>query len=458
MDLSIEIHSDRRWSYANAGTRRPLVKRIILSQAGALPDRDIKIVPRVTLDFPLPEPVAEVWASATPRTLERNGDHIGETIEWERIDLRLNYPLLGRLQEKVRGVIRVEIVDVEDGDRVLAAAVQELELLAPNEFRQEVDYMDVIAAFVLPTDPFVLEIMLKTRELLLERTGDSSTQGYQGGPIRARSIANAVYDAMSSMGYDYSNPQGYFEAGAQRVRTPSQIKQENCATCLDSAALMAACFAQAGLEPVVFMIKGHAYSGYFTGRELVQDGPAGDEAVSHWLRALRRNRITQLLRSRHFGDIQHLLREGHIQPVETTTTTRGIAQSFVEACEMYEPDDPRLEAIVIVQLAWQDGITPPVALNNPVSTNLEPWGLREIPADPEIIEELVLDDPTMSEEEKAIPPRVRQWMASLLDLGSRNPRPSAHTQAPHQAAVVHGAAHQLGSWRRNARSIRDMVD
>jgi hypothetical protein len=377
--------------------------------------------------------VAGFGAAPTPRVLESRGSHIGETIEWERIDLRLNYPLLGRLQEKVRGVVRVEIVDVEDGDTVLATAVQELELLAPNEFRFEPEYWDPIAAFVFPTDPYVLEIMKKTRQLLLERTGDSSTEGYQSGPMRVRQIANAVYDAMSSMGYDYSNPQGYFDPQAQRVRTPTQIKQENCATCLDSAVLMAACFAQAGLEPVVFLVTGHAFAGYFTGIPIEGLKVSSQQSVDHWMNYLGQNRFSQLLRGRDYQEVRRLLGDRHIQPVETTTTTQGSTKSFVEACNRQNgfsvdadprtgTDDSTLNAIVVVRLAWAAGITPPVALTSSLPTNIEPWSFREIADTPiEMAEPLDLDDPTMSEEEKAIPPRVRQWMASLLDLGSRNP-------------------------------------
>jgi hypothetical protein len=431
MQLEIEIHSDRRWSYANAGTKRPLVKMIILKQDGTLPDRDIKIVPRVSLDFSLPEPAAEVWTAPLPRTIERNGSHIGETIEWEKIDLKMNYPLLGRIQQKVKGVIRVEIVDVDNGN-VLATATQDLDLLAPNEFRFELDYWDPIAAFVFPTDPFVLEIMQKARQILHERTGDSSTEGYQSTPARVQEIANAIYDAMCLMGYDYSNPQGYFESGAQRVRTPSQIKQENCATCLDSAVLMASCISQAGLEPVVFIITGHAFVGYFTGRPIAEMKiEHTEDRVNYWLGLLRQNRITQLTRSQ-LGVIRNLLINQHIQPVETTTTTRGLHSSFDEACQRQNnfsvnvdpitgTDDSELQAIVIVQLAWQSGMTPPVALNDKALPQLPGWKLREIPEVVKMPDDVVLVDPALSPQERAIPPRIRQWMSSLLDLSSRNP-------------------------------------
>jgi hypothetical protein len=433
MNFSIEIHSDRRWSYALAGTRRPLVKRIVLSTDGSIPPRDFKVIARVSLEFPTPESPAEVWTGGVPRVLPRSGPQLGEPIEWDRIQLKLNNALLGRLQEKVRGVIRVDIVDVEN-DEVIVTATQDLELLAPNEFRQELDYMDLIAAFVLPTDPFVSEILRKARQILHDRTGDSSTEGYQSGEKRVHEIAHAVYDAMSQVGFDYSNPQGYFEAGAQRVRTPSQIKEENCATCLDSAVLMAACFAQAGLEPVIFLITGHAFAGYFTAKPVDIGGSVlgGDSAVNYWLKTFKANRRTQLLRSRDLGLIQELLQNRIIQPVETTTTTRGLCRSFSEACQrqnnfsvipdpLQGTDDSTLNSIVVVQLAWQDGITPPVAFNRAAETTFESWDLRQIPDGSIENEILELDEATLSDAEKAIPPRVRQWMASLLDLSSKNP-------------------------------------
>ena len=443
MNLQLEIFSDRRWSYANAGSRRPLIKEIHLHCAGSLPDHDIKIVPRVTFDFPLPDAVAEQWVASNPRIIESRGENVGSTISWDRIDLRLNYPLLGRLLEKVLGEVLVEIVDVET-DEVLVSARQSLELLAPNEFRRELDYFEVIAAFVMPSDPFVSEILRTTRVLLEERTGSSSTEGYQsdgflnsfepswvGEDQRSYKIAEAIYEAMSAFGYDYSNPQGYFDSYAQRVRTPSQIKSENCATCLDSAVLMAACFAQGGLEPVVFIIKGHAFAGYFTGRPVALPDRilVGEEAIQFWLSNLKRERKAQLLPSRDHALIQELLREGHIQPVETTTTTRSLSQDFRAASQTHDDlsvvGDSALESIVVIHLAREEGITPPpmIGESGTAANALEPvFEFAPIPdIDLEGMIDLELDEATLNAEERAIPPRVRQWMASLLDLGSRNP-------------------------------------
>ena len=458
MELTIEIFGDHRWSFAYAGTRRPIIKGIEVHQSGDLISDDIEIFPRITFNFPLPEPLCTPW-EGNKRIIESKGQRIGDSIKWERINLDLNYPLLGRLQEKVQGQIVVEIVNAQSGE-VLATKRKNYELLAPNQWQFEPSFHEVLSAFVIPSDSFVAEILKKTRQLLQQRTGDSSTQGYQSEQFhspnspspfsehsRAYNIAKAIYDAMSSMGYSYSNPQGNFDDDSQRVRTPSQIKAESCATCLDSAVLMAACFAQAGLEPVLFLIKGHAFAGYFTGRALTNAAGqfmtntngqpvVGDRAVDYW-----KKKTGPIVRINDYGLIQNLLLHNHIQAVETTTTTTGSARSFEEACQSQnnfsikpvvypngvEVNDSTLESIVVVSKAWSEGITPPVSLAE-VPLHIGTWADNTHFGQPsstdsngQIDAEIEFEDAVISDEEKAIPPRIRQWMASLLDLGARNP-------------------------------------
>jgi hypothetical protein len=461
MKLSLEILSDHRWSFAYAGTRRPIVKEITLHQNGDLPDQDIEVFPRVTLNFPLPEELSPPW-EGSKRVIEAKGQRIGDSITWGRIDLALNYPLLGRLQEKVQGQIIVEIVNAISGE-VLEVEKRSYELLAPNQWQFEDSFHEVLSAFVIPSDQYVSKILRDARQLLEARTGDSSTQGYQAESAilpsnqtpfaehsRAYKIAEAIYDAMSQQGYSYSNPQGNFDDNSQRVRTPSQIEAEDCATCLDSAVLMAACFAQAGLEPVLFLIHGHAFAGYFTGRAVTNSSGqiipdqnhnpvAGDRAISYWKGILG----SILRRNSDYGEIQRLLLNNHIQAVETTTTTRGSAIPFHEACLSQNnfsvkptahingriSDDSTLESIVLVSNAWSEGITPPVSLAD-VPLHLGNQILNEQPGAssnsehtdlPSDIDDTELSEIAITAEERAIPPRIRQWMASLLDLGARNP-------------------------------------
>jgi hypothetical protein len=461
MKLSLEIISDHRWSFAYAGTRRQVINKITLHQNGDLPDQDIEVFPRVTLNFPLPEELAPVW-EGSKRIIEAKGQRIGDSITWERIDLSLNYPLLGRLQEKVQGQIIIEIVDAISG-QVLEVEKRSYELLAPNQWQFEESFHEVLSAFVIPNDQYVSKILKDARDLLEKRTGDSSTQGYQAeSPYlpgtqtpfseysRAYKIAEAIYDAMAKQGYSYSNPQGNFDDDSQRVRTPSQIDTEDCATCLDSAVLMAACFAQAGLEPVLFLIRGHAFAGYFTGRAVTNSSGQiildqnhnpviGDRAISYWKGTLG----SIVRRNSNYAEIQRLLLNNHIQPVETTTTTRGSAIPFHEACLSQNnfsvkptahangrvSDDSTLESIILVSNAWKEGITPPVSLadvplhigNHLLNQQPDISSLSEDTDSFRDLDNLELSDVQISLEERAIPPRIRQWMASLLDLSARNP-------------------------------------
>ena len=124
----------------------------------------------------------------------------------------------------------------------------------------------MLAAFVNPRSEAVRSILGRARELLLERTGESSTEGYQSGSGRVREIAEAVYDAVCECGIDYSNPPAGFENRMLRIRTPDEVVKDKAGTCLDTTVLLASCSAEAGLEPVIFLVPGHAFAGYYSGK------------------------------------------------------------------------------------------------------------------------------------------------------------------------------------------------
>jgi len=428
LNFEIEIQSNPIWSYSYAGTRRPVVRMVSL-KIGTEPNEDIEVFPRVSLDFPLPELISPVWVGNS-RKIEARGEYKVDKIEWEKINLALNYPLLGRIQDKVQGNICVEIVNARSGE-VLIRSEKPLVFLSAQEWLSENSYHEVLAAFVLPTDLFVKKILVQARAILEKTTGDSSTQGYQSETeesglaietnSRAYKITEAIYQAMSLQKYSYSDPPGGFSVG-QRIRTPSQIEQEKCGTCLDTAVLMAACLAQAGLKPVLFLTKGHAFAGYLTGK-----GPY--DKCDDNLHFIANKAGPILRRDSDYQLIQICLQEKWIIPIETTTTTTGSLRSFIEACQTQNgftiDNDVDLESIVFVNNAWKSGITPPVSLAEaPEFKEIMRASINEEENDVAIDDDadsIELTDPTLSDAERRIPPRVRQWMASLLDLGSRNP-------------------------------------
>ena len=437
--LSVEFLSSPVWTYAYAGTRRPIIQQIRILTDGSLPDADFEVFPRVRFHFPLTEEVADEWCGL-PRTIESRGKHVGEPIVFERVTPTIKNSIIGRLREHVDGHITVEVVDARSKE-VLATSSRPLRILAANQFLWEPGYLDTYAAFVIPADPFVAEILKRTREILKQRTGDSSTQGYQSErpdaqpeESRARKIVKAIYDAVCSFDLAYSDPPASLVGLGQRIRTPSQIKTEGCATCLDSSVLLAACIAEVGLEPVLFVVEGHAFVGYLTGGFIGEAdgiplfGQRVVDGILHQVQATAHGAV--LLRDRHAGLISELLNGRLVQPIETTTVTSGPRRSFEEACLSQNnfslQDDSTLEGIVFVKLAWAMGITPPVSLAD------GPGVARDIPATQgpasggptqQGVEVVGLDAiaEDLDGRDRNTPPRVRQWKASLLDLSARNP-------------------------------------
>lgn len=440
MELEVGIATAPSWSYAYAGTRRSLVYSIEATATGrSFVEREV--IPRVTLRFPVP--VASVWeGQPRPITGEFRADGTGNSVTWNRVNLDVDYAVLGAINEHMLGTVLVEILDAETRETI-ASESRSLTLLPANAWMFDANRAETLAAFVLPSDPYVAEILTKTRAVLERDTGSASTEGYQSEvpasmdprPLEERSrayqIAKAIYRVLSDEPYAYSDPPGNFLEGIQRVRTPSQIKSEGAATCLDSTMLMASCFAQAGLEPVLFLVQGHAFAGYLTGEHL-SPKHFGETAV----RVVKAKMGASLTRENDSPLVRDLLEGGHIQPVETTTTGRGAPEEFHEACQeqnvFTREGLPCLEAIVCVANAWREGITPPPSIS------LEKVPLRGFPHTPGQHNDLddeeesadwtinfgtdtPEEDVELTEEDRARPPRVRQWMASLLDLSRKNP-------------------------------------
>lgn len=442
MDLEISVTGASQWSYAYAGTRRPVVGLIDLKVSGQLPEVDTEIHPRVTLQFPIP--VAEVWEGQSRIVSSKFRVDKDETkFQWSRINLAINYPVLAMLQEHVPGYVLVEIVNSEDGT-VLSSYSRNLTFLAANSFQFEAEYFDTLASFVLPSDPYVAEILQKAQAVLERETGSPSLEGYQSEvPVehdprpledrsRAYKIASAIYQVMATEPYAYSNPPGNFYGNTQRVRTPSQVKVDNSGTCLDTTVLMAACLAQAGLEPVLFLIEGHAFAGYLTGEHLDARW-FGEDAVQIVKQTVKKEAGASINLADNNDLVTQMLLNNWVQPVETTTTGRGSDIPFHVACQQQNGftirDRSSLESIVFVSNAWAEGITPPVSLADvPLRGFVHVPGVQseldeDFPVDNDFSfgQEITLNDAEMSAEERARPPRVRQWMSSLLDLSGRNP-------------------------------------
>lgn len=157
----------------------------------------------------------------------------------------------------------VEVVAGEASRRT----TETVRLLAYNQWVAEPNRtalsLELLSAFVLPNHPAVSELLADAREDLRRTTGSPSTQGYQAGPERADEIAGAIYRAAQFRRIAYSDPPASWGAG-QKVRTPDQVlARRGVGTCLDTTVLLAAALEHAGLHPLLWVVEGHAFVGYW---------------------------------------------------------------------------------------------------------------------------------------------------------------------------------------------------
>lgn len=244
----IAVTVDKSISYAFQQNAIPLIKDLLIRNNGVM-RRDL--VFRIST-----EPAFSLPAEVRLQALDAAGRfRIGPP----NISLTLSPSYLAELTERVNGLLKLEMVE----DSVVVQSHSEpISLLTRNEWCGLVALPEILAAFVLPNDPAVMEILRRAADLLKESTGRASLNGYQDkNRNRAWEQIAAIYRAVAELRIHYINPPASFENTGQKVRFPSDIKAQQFGTCLDLALLFAACLEQAGLRPFIFLHEGHAYSG-----------------------------------------------------------------------------------------------------------------------------------------------------------------------------------------------------
>ncbi|QDU86621.1 ATP-dependent RecD-like DNA helicase [Planctomycetes bacterium Pla163] len=161
--------------------------------------------------------------------------------------------------------------------RRLATATADLDLCPPGEWPGLAVHPEYLAAFVLPNEPAVQDLLRGAADLLGEWTQNPALDGYQSkDPGRALRQAAAIYGAIQAAGITYANPPASFAESGQRVRLPGDIAASKMGTCLDLALLAAACMEQAGLHPLLLVLDGHAACGVWLREETFAEATQSD--------------------------------------------------------------------------------------------------------------------------------------------------------------------------------------
>ena len=221
------------------------------------------------------------------------------------IDWPLSPGYLRRITEGLVGEIRLQ---VSAPGHTPVLHTNRIEILGFDEWSGLRSLPEILAAFVLPNHPDVETVLGRAATILGEQTGDSALSGYQSkSRERVLAIAGAIIGALKENNLNYCNPPASFEKQGQKIRTPDRILGKGLGTCLDLAVMVAACLEQAGLNPLVLLIQGHAFCGVWLDEDCFAESAVED-----------------VLRIRKRVDL------GEICVIEATLLTQNAASSFMQ--------------------------------------------------------------------------------------------------------------------------------
>ncbi|PRY34837.1 DUF3320 domain-containing protein [Umezawaea tangerina] len=388
--VSMTLETTSVISYAMAHNEVSVINRLVVDGVdddvvGAVVRFDV-----VDANGPLAEPHS--------RTLDLPG---GRPVVLTDLRLALDPLAMARVEEQRPGVIRVWLE--VDGVRLAEASVR-VRVLAARQWSANplALGLEMLAAHVMPNHPAVVELMGHVADRLLVTTGSPSLQGYQAGPERVDDIVRAVFDVLRTRAIRYSEPPASWADEGQKVRTPGEVLEDRVGTCLDLVVVMAAALEQAGVSPLLWLVEGHAFLGYWR-EDSALDGAAQTDV----------------------GDVVNLVDLGRIRLVETVlATVRADAPSFADSHR--PPYDAyltggldRVLGVVDVHQARRDRVVPlPARTTDDQGNAVVSFYTPTARFWPEVA---AVARPGAGPRHAAPPPpRVAQWKNALLDLSLRN--------------------------------------
>jgi hypothetical protein len=387
----IQIHAVADLSYPMAHCRIAVIDHVTVDNAGAELRGAVLELDVVSVDGSHggPREVHLDLAAGKPTILRD-------------VDLVLDPAAMLRVGDQRPGEIRAALRDADGA--LLAKATHGVTILAANQWKATPPQLalEMLAAHVQPNSAAVTTLMTNVADRLQALTGNSAIDGYQSeSPQRVDAIAQAVYDAMAAREVRYAEPPASWGLDGQKVRTPAEVLDGRLGTCLDTTLTMAAVLEQAGINSTVWVLKDHAFLGYW-----------------------RRDSALSVVSTTEVVDVVNLVDLGHIRLVETTMLTGGArAGAFADAVaaprtKHLSGDLSEILGVTDIRRARQARIFPLPSRGTDDAGNVVVS--EYTPAAGPVIVPYVAPAAATPSADAAAPARVAQWKNALLDLSLRN--------------------------------------
>ncbi|MFD2094044.1 DUF4011 domain-containing protein [Blastococcus deserti] len=421
--VSIDVTSTPVLSYALAHNRVPVVSRLAITNPGG-PVR----AARVRLGIRDAEgPIAQ--------TVELLADlDEGRTTVLTDLGLVMDPGAMLHVEEQRPGVVEVEVLaDGPDGGTVvLGETSRVVQVLAAQQWLATPLplALEMLAAHVMPNHPAVPAVVGEAADVLAQRTGRGTIQGYAEGPERVDEIVTAIAAVLQRRGIRYSEPPVSWSDLGQQVRSPGDVLTWRVGTPLDTVVLMAAALEQAGIRPLLWLAGGgdgesvggrvggsHAFLGYWREERSAESAATTDAAALVNLVDLGLIRLVETTLLTSMGEPGADLHT----PVHTAWLTGGL---------------DHILGVTDVHRARKDGIFP-----LPARARDEDGVLQVVEYRPALhsAQAPPLPPVPVPSSRPEAPPRVQQWKNALLDLSLRN-RLINYTERSGLALTVPGPA------------------
>ena len=455
----IDADINRQWSWASSAAKIPQITKISVSVPDdydhvtltvAVRDADITFGEGTIHDGALEEgtsSVSSVYVSLSPRAMSQVAERTTAVCEIILRDATTNSiltrndidvhiqprdlwfwmgdPRHGETHERLIAQLAELAAAPADNDAVaeaLTAEKDQLEyMIAMLTNQASLLARSLLASFVRPNHPEVAAISREAADVLGRTTGEPSFSAFQNSDVEKSEKAvdasvAAVFEALRARAIAYSEPPPNWDysMSGQRIRDHAEVARGGLGTCLDTTILMAAVIEQIGLHPVLVMVPGHIFLGFWR-----RNPDAGEGPRPQWYPD--RPVIDSLV------DIAELVQGGWLGAVETTAVTIGNSVDAATATatagrQLIEAVNAGSITIIDVLAARRAGVSP-----LPVVTDRSD-GVTEIVVYrqggvPESVDQVDQDSPEASLRTRRVddqPPRYRKWKGSLFSLTATN--------------------------------------
>lgn len=316
-------------------------------------------------------------------------------------NLKVNRDFLNKLSETEKAIFTIEITEKNTSIIKESFAINVHTLDYFGGFQT---FPELIATYITPNHPFIYHIKKKAAEILEKQGLKTSFEGYQSNdPERVLQMMSAIYSAIQSEEIIYSAlPPGYEETG-QRLRLLNTIQIEKFGNCIDISLLFAACLEAINLNPILIIVRGHAFIGCW-----LQDDKFS-EAINDDKTAITK-RLSKGIRE--------------IATVEATSVCKGNNVRFRDAINTSEAQLVQKEDFLLsvdIKRARTLQIRPLPLLTNTTGAQLDEAAIKQSEtAEMDNLFEIgtiYQDDLLQSKQPKT---KQKIWERKLLDLSLRN--------------------------------------